>query len=87
MARGGARKGSGRKPGKARPQLRDFYTVAEMQAYVTDLKERAKTDSRLKIFEGEHLFGKAPQPLVGDPTQPFHVEISETVAKKNKIKV
>lgn len=44
-----------------------------MQAYVTDLKERAKTDSRLKIFEGEHLFGKANQTITGPNDGPIQL--------------
>lgn len=79
MARGGKRQGAGRKPGSTvRPVLRTFYTQAEIKAYVDDLKERAKTDARLKVFEGEHLFGKAVQPIGNDETGSLIISFDKT---------
>jgi hypothetical protein len=64
MAQGGKRPGSGRKKGKAL-KISEYFSPAEVAAFVADLKETAKTDSRVKIWLGDHLFGKAPQPVTG----------------------
>jgi hypothetical protein len=66
MAKGGARPGSGRKPGVSKATLikltfKEFFTDDEIKEFVSDIKIAAKTDSNLKKFVAEQLFGKAPQ--------------------------
>jgi hypothetical protein len=89
MANGGKRPGAGRKKGSTvRPALRDFYTPAELKAFVQSLKDRAATDPTIAKFVAEQIFGKAPQPLTGEGgTGPIAVQISEAIAKKNNIGV
>jgi hypothetical protein len=55
MAKGGRRPGSGRKKGSTtRPQLRDFFTPAEVKAFAKDLKKAAKEDNTLKKEGRQH---------------------------------
>lgn len=77
MAKGGKQPGAGRPKGsKTRPQLRDFYTLKELEAFVISLKERAETDSVIAKFVAEQIFGKAVQPLGGDPENPLVLQIT-----------
>ncbi len=70
---GGRPKGS-----VTRPQLRDFYTKRELNEFVRDLKESAKTDPGLKKFVAEQLFGKAIQPVEGDFTGNITLQFDRT---------
>lgn len=75
MAKGGARPGAGRPKGSTtRPQLREYFNKKEIRQLVEDLKERAKTDSTILKFLGEQVFGKAPQPLMGDKDNPIYIK-------------
>lgn len=66
MAKGGKRPGAGRQEGSMNiPKLSSFFTQAELEEYVAFLKTRYKESDKIAVFVGEHLFGKAPQPLVG----------------------
>ena len=68
MARGGRRVGAGRPTGSTtRPQIRDFFSDDEIKALVEDLKKTAKKDVTVKKFLAEQIFGKAVQPISGDP--------------------
>lgn len=60
------KKGGRPKGSTTRPQLRDYYTEDELKAFVADLKESAKTDSNIKKFVAEQIFGKAAQPIEGN---------------------
>jgi hypothetical protein len=69
MARGGKRPGAGRKPGKTLrllEMLNDKGThdktdyLAEFMNYLID---NYKEDTRLMVWMGDHIFGKAPQAL------------------------
>lgn len=73
MAHGGIRKGSGRKVGSIPLALKDYFTADETKAFVEDLKERAKKSDKIAVFVGEHLFGKAPQPISNADDKPFLV--------------
>lgn len=62
MARGGVRKGAGRKPGvSTKRKIEDYFTEEEIIDLVKSLKEGMQTDPILKRFVAEQLFGKAPQ--------------------------
>ena len=50
-----------------RLRLRDCYTGDEIKALVADIKRAAKRDKTIKKFLAEQLFGKAAQPISGDP--------------------
>lgn len=58
---GGARPGAGRPKGSiTRPQLRAYFTPAEIKQLAADLKKRAETDPTILKFLAEQVFGKAP---------------------------
>lgn len=64
MARGGKRTGAGRPIGAAnRPTIFDFWNASDLKAYFKHLKATYKNDSRLTVFVGEHIMGKAQQPV------------------------
>lgn len=83
MARGGKQPGAGRPKGATtRPQLRDFFTQEEIIKFVEDLKEDCKTDSSLRKFVAEQIFGKAVQPIGNDDDKPFKIEGVEITIRK-----
>lgn len=64
MARGGARKGAGRPFGSAnRPTIFDHWNSDDIKEYFQHLKDTYKKDSRLTVFVGEHILGKAQQAI------------------------
>lgn len=64
MARGGARVGAGRKPGKPDlPKLRDFWSEKQIKDFFKDLYERAKTSDRIAVYCAEQITGKASQAI------------------------
>jgi hypothetical protein len=73
-----------KKKGKKEHKNEDHY-VDELLDFLLD---NYKEDARLMQWMGDHLFGKAVQPIAGDPDNPLQitVQISEAVAKKNGIK-
>ena len=83
MARGGKQPGAGRPKGATtRPQLRDFFTKEEIIQFVKDLKEDFKTDSGLRKFVAEQIFGKAVQPIGNDDGEPFKVQGIDITIRK-----
>jgi hypothetical protein len=81
---GGARPGAGRPKGSTtRPQIRDYFSEAEIAQLVADLKGRSKTDGTILKFLVEQVFGKAPQPLIGEGGGPIRIKgVEITVRKK-----
>jgi hypothetical protein len=64
MARGGARIGAGRKPGKSdKPHISQYWTPEQIKTFYEGLYERAATDARIAVWCGEQLSGKAVQPI------------------------
>ncbi|HEY9583888.1 MAG TPA: DUF5681 domain-containing protein [Candidatus Paceibacterota bacterium] len=43
--------------------ISDHFTIAEVRDFFSNLKERAKTDTRIAIYLAEQMTGKAPQSL------------------------
>lgn len=65
-------KNGGKRPGAGGIELNgwskkfaDYFTPEEVWEFVADIKERAKKDPRIAIWVGEHIFGKAVQPIEG----------------------
>lgn len=71
MSRGGKRKGSGGYKGQIKPKFTDYWTPKEIKQFMLDMKKKAKTDSRISTWIGDHLFGKAVQPIGNDSNNPF----------------
>lgn len=68
MAKGGKRPGAGRPKGSVtRPQLRDYFTEEEVKQMVEMIKTHMVDDMTLLKFAAEQIFGKAVQPISGDP--------------------
>jgi hypothetical protein len=68
MARGGKRLGAGRPKGSTqRPQLRDYFNEDELLDFIELVKTHMVEDMTILRFVGEQIFGKAVQPISGDP--------------------
>jgi hypothetical protein len=67
MARGGKRPGAGRPVGTPnKKSLLDYWTKADIDEYFEYLKDAYKESDKLNQFVGEHLMGKASQPIEGE---------------------
>jgi hypothetical protein len=86
MAKGGKRAGAGRKPGKTL-KLLEILKQEHIDEFIEFLIDNYKEDARLMMWMGDHIFGKAPQAMevTGKDGEPLAIQISETIAKKNKI--
>ena len=47
-------------------RFNDYITEAQRTGYVGYVLKHYKNDSRLAVWLGDHIFGKAVQPLDGD---------------------
>lgn len=84
--RGGKRIGSGRKKGKSL-NLKAYLTEKDIKEFVEYVLDSYNEDTRLMTWLGDHIFGKAPQPITnGEDGAPFVFQISEALVKKNGIK-
>lgn len=61
MGYGGKREGAGRKKGSKTLTLKDLIKQEDVERFVEFLLANYMEDSRLMIWMGDHLFGKAPQ--------------------------
>lgn len=66
MTNGGKRAGAGGKAGSVRPNFHAFVTPKDIQKYMDWVKANYQSDMKLAVWYGDHLFGKAIQPL-GNP--------------------
>jgi hypothetical protein len=77
MAKGGKREGAGNKAGSIRPKITDYWSQDDIQEYFDHLKENYKKSDRLAVFVGEHLMGKAVQPIGNDNGQPLLISFDQ----------
>lgn len=82
MAKGGKRKGSGNKVGNVRPNFNAYWDSKDVKEYMTWLKANYQKSPDLIKYVGDHLFGKAIQPLTGEGGGP--IQIGEVVIKIQK---
>jgi hypothetical protein len=82
MARGGKRKNAGVKEGSQRPSLTDYWKQEDIVEYFDWLKGAYKKDAQLAKFVGEHIMGKAVQPIGNDGDKPFLVSGVEIAIRK-----
>lgn len=62
MAIGGKREGAGRPKGaRTLINVAQFFSEEELKDFFTDLKKRAKTDTKIALYFAEQLTGKAKQ--------------------------
>lgn len=83
MARGGARKGAGRKPGsKDKPHISQYWTEEQIRDFYQGLYERQKTSDRIAVFCAEQISGKAPQAITGPDGGPIEVDVVEVTFRE-----
>jgi len=73
---GGKRQGAGNKEGSVRPNFYKFVEQDEIREFMSWVKKNYKKNPRLAIWYGDHLFGKATQPLAGDSVEPITVVLT-----------
>lgn len=62
--KGGKRPGAGRPKGSTnRPTIFDYWDAAAIKEYFEFLQDNYKEDSRLMVFVGEQIMGKATQAI------------------------
>lgn len=66
MALGGKRKGAGNKEGSTRPNFFKFVTPDDVTKYMDWVLKNYKKNPKLAMWLGDHIFGKAVQPVAGD---------------------
>lgn len=59
-------KGAGNKEGSMRPKISSYWTEEDIEEYFQHLKENYKKSDILTKFVGDHLMGKAVQPIGND---------------------
>ena len=82
MVKGGKRKGAGNRVGSIRPNFNAYWTPKEIDDYMTWLKANYQNNTDLVKYVGDHLFGKAAQPLTGEGGGP--IQIGEVIVKIQK---
>jgi hypothetical protein len=80
--KGGKRQGAGNKVGSVRPRLTDKWSQEDIDDYFVWLKENYKKDMTLAKFVGEHIMGKAVQPIGNDDDKPFLIQGVEILLRK-----
>lgn len=57
-----------------RPQIRDYLTKKQIQEFALWVIEQYKEKPELAKWLGDHIFGKAVQPLGNDERNPLIIE-------------
>ena len=71
MKNGGKRKGAGGKKGQIKPHFNSFWSQREIKDYMKWVKKNYKKDVQLAKWAGDHIFGKAVQPLENSDGSPL----------------
>ncbi len=71
---GGKRQGAGAKEGQIRPNFYKLVTPDDVHDYMQWVLKNYKKNPKLAIWLGDHLFGKAVQPIGNDNGQPLIVQ-------------
>jgi hypothetical protein len=75
MAKGGKFPGAGRPTGsKNKYSIHDFFTEKDVETFIKFLRLNYQNDARLLTWLGDHLFGKAAQPLTGGDGGPIEIK-------------
>lgn len=69
--------GVGNKEGSIRPKFNAYWSQDDIGEYMTWLKENYKSKPELAKFVGDHLFGKALQPIGNDDGQPLIIQFTD----------
>ena len=81
---GGKREGAGSIKGSIRPKLTDYWTTEDISDYFSYLKKNYKKSDTLARFVGEHLMGKAVQPIANDGDKPLIVKFDNAFTRSTR---
>ena len=73
MARAGTLHKGGQKEGTVRPKFTDYWKQKDIVDYFDWVRKNYKKNPRLATWVGDHLVGKAVQPIGNDGDKPFMV--------------
>lgn len=74
--------GVGNKAGSIRPSFNQYWSQDDIADYMNWLKANYKEKPELAKFVGDHLFGKAVQPIGNDGDEPFKIAGVEIKIRK-----
>lgn len=84
MAKGGKQPGAGRPKGSTnRKQFWQYWSQEEIEEFVEFCKSTYMADMRTQVWVGEHLFGKAPQPITGADGGELVIQFDSAFKKEN----
>jgi len=63
---------------QTRPKFHTFVSPEDVQEFMSWVKENYKTDKKLAVWYGDHLFGKALQPVEGNITGDLTLSFDES---------
>lgn len=61
-----------------RPQFYTYTTEQDRKDYAIWIKKNYKKDSQLAKWYGDQMYGKAPQPIIGDPLLPLFINFDNS---------
>ncbi len=70
------------KGSSTRPHISQFWTKKQIKEFYEGMFERQKTDSRIAVWCGDQLSGKAVQAITGPDDGPIQVQMVEVVFKE-----
>lgn len=74
MSNGGKRIGAGNKKGVIRPNFTDYVSGKDIQSFMDWVLKIYKKNPRLAQWFGDHMFGKAMQPITGQDGGPIEIK-------------
>ena len=78
---GGKRQNAGNKKDSTRPNFFAFVSPKDITDYLDWVKANYKRDSRLAQWYGDHLFGRAVQPVEGNMQGNLTIHFDESFIK------
>ena len=77
-------KNAGNKEGNVRIKLTNHLDENDIKDFVTWIKKNYKKNPKLATWYGDHIFGKAPQPLTGFDGGPLHISFDSAFDPASK---
>ena len=82
IARENGKKGGRPKGSKSRPSIFDYWDKGAIDEFFEFLRDNYKEDSRLMVWVGDHILGKAPQAITGPDGGPIQISEIEVIVRK-----
>lgn len=70
-----------RKTGSTNLNLSHYTTEKDKKDFIIWIKKNFKESDKLATWYGDHLFGKALQPIGGENGQPIKLDITDILQK------